>query len=138
MDCAFSNYTHHFSSAHAASFDLVNQARANVDYVRLMDHVAAAAPGLMCQVRYETLLDHPERELRRVLDYLDLDWTEDLLTFHESDRTVRTPSAEQVRRPLNRSGVGSLETLCRVAAAPARCAGAARRRVSFSSGSGPA
>jgi tetratricopeptide (TPR) repeat protein len=105
MDCSFSNYTHHFSSAHAASFDLVNQARANVDYVRLMDHIAAAAPGLICQVRYETLLDHPERELRRVLDFLDLDWTDDLLSFHESDRTVRTPSAEQVRRPLNRSGV---------------------------------
>ena len=105
MDCCFSNYTHHFSSAHAASFDLVHQARANLDYVRLMDHVAAAAPGLMCQVRYETLLDHPEHELRRVLGYLGLDWTDDLLTFHESDRAVRTPSAEQVRRPLNRSGV---------------------------------
>lgn len=105
MDCAFSNYTHHFSSAHAASFDLVNQARATVDYTRLMDHVAKAAPGMMCQVRYETLLDHPERELRRVLDYLGLDWSDDLLSFHESDRTVRTPSAEQVRRPLNRSGV---------------------------------
>jgi hypothetical protein len=70
-----------------------------------MDHVAKAAPGMMCQVRYETLLDHPERELRRVLDYLGLEWSEDLLSFRESDRTVRTPSAEQVRRPLNRSGV---------------------------------
>ncbi|WP_308517084.1 tetratricopeptide repeat-containing sulfotransferase family protein [Sphingomonas flavescens] len=105
MDCAFSNYTHHFSSAHAASFDLVNQAQATIDYTRLMDHVASAAPGMICQVRYEKLLDHPERELRRVLDYLGLEWSDDLLSFHESDRTVRTPSAEQVRRPLNRSGV---------------------------------
>ncbi len=49
--------------------------------------------------------DHPERQLRRVLDYLGLDWSDELLTVHESNRTVRTPSAEQVRRPLNRSGV---------------------------------
>ena len=105
MDCCFSNYTHHFGSAHAASFDLVHQARAYIDYARLMDHLGAVAPQFMCSVRYETLLDHPERELRRVLDYLGLEWTDDLLNFYESDRVVRTPSAEQVRRPLNRSGV---------------------------------
>ena len=30
-----------------------------------------------------------------------------MLQFHESDRVVRTPSAEQVRRPLNRKGIGT-------------------------------
>jgi len=109
MDCCFSNYTHHFGAAHAASFDLVHQARACLDYTRLMDHLNAVAPGMLCSVRYETLVDHPEAELRRVLDYLGLEWTEDLLKFHESTRTVRTPSAEQVRRPLNRSGIGRWE-----------------------------
>ena len=42
-----------------------------------------------------------------MLNYLDLPWDESLLRFYESDRTVRTPSAEQVRRPLNRSGIGA-------------------------------
>jgi tetratricopeptide (TPR) repeat protein len=106
MDCCFSNYTHHFGSAHAASFDLVHQARACVDYTRLMDHLGAAAPDLICSIRYETLIDAPETELRKALEYLGLEWTDDLLSFYESDRTVRTPSAEQVRRPLNRSGIG--------------------------------
>jgi tetratricopeptide (TPR) repeat protein len=106
MDCCFSNFSHHFGAAHAASFDLVHQARACVDYVRLMDHLNAFAPRLMCSVRYETLVDQPVAELRKVLDYLGLEWTDDLLNFHESTRSVRTPSAEQVRRPLNRSGIG--------------------------------
>jgi tetratricopeptide (TPR) repeat protein len=106
MDCCFSNYVHHFGSAHAASFDLVNQARACVDYTRLMDHLNAAAPNFLCSIRYETLIEQPEAELRRALDYLGLDWTDDLLRFYESDRVIRTPSAEQVRRPLNRSGIG--------------------------------
>jgi tetratricopeptide (TPR) repeat protein len=107
MDCCFSNYTHHFGSAHAASFDLEHQARAYVDYARLMDHLNAAAPGLICSVRYEQLVEEPEPVLRRILDYFGLDWTDDLLRFYESDRAVRTPSAEQVRRPLNRSGIGT-------------------------------
>jgi tetratricopeptide (TPR) repeat protein len=107
MDCCFSNYTHHFGSAHAASFDLVNQARACVDYTRLMDHLQAVAPGLICSVKYEELIEHPQRELGRVLDYLGLEWDDSLLSFYESERSVRTPSAEQVRRPLNRQGIGN-------------------------------
>jgi hypothetical protein len=106
MDCCFSNYIHHFGSAHAASFDLVNQARAYVDYARLMDHLIAVAPDSIRNIRYETLIERPELELRETLEYLDLPWTDDLLSFYESDRPVRTPSAEQVRRPLNRSGIG--------------------------------
>lgn len=106
MDCCFSNYVHHFGSTHAASFDLVNQARACVDYTRLMDHLNAVAPGSLCSIRYEALVEHPKSELRRALDYLGLDWSDDLLSFYKSERTVRTPSAEQVRRPLNRSGIG--------------------------------
>jgi tetratricopeptide (TPR) repeat protein len=107
MDCCFSNYVHQFSLGHAASFDLAHLGRAYVDYVRLMDHVAEAAPGFMCRVRYDDLVDDPEPQLRAILDYLGLPWNDAMLRFHESDRTVRTPSAEQVRQPLNKSGIGA-------------------------------
>ena len=55
-------------------------------------------------VRYEALVEKPEPELRRIMDYLGLPWADAVLRFHESTRNVRTPSAEQVRRPLNREG----------------------------------
>jgi tetratricopeptide (TPR) repeat protein len=106
LDCCFSNYTHHFGSAHAASFDLVHQGRSCRDYTRLMDHIHAVAPGLICPISYEALIEQPEKVLRSALDYLGLDWNSDLLSFYRSDRSVRTPSAEQVRRPLNRQGFG--------------------------------
>ena len=107
LDCCFSNFTHCFSRAHAASSSLADMGHAYVDYVRLMDHFDEVAPGLIHHVRYESLVDDPETELRAVLGYLDLPWDEAVLTFHESARTVRTPSAEQVRRPLNRQGMGA-------------------------------
>jgi len=107
MDCGFSNYIHYFSRAHASSFDLGNIGRTYIDYVRLMDHIRSAGPGFMQHVRYEELVDEPERVLRSTLDYLGLDWDPSLLSFHESGRIVRTPSAEQVRRPLNRAGIGT-------------------------------
>ena len=105
LDCCFSNFTHSFSRAHASSFALEDIGRTYVDYVRFMDHLDRAAPGMVHHVRYEELIDAPERELRRLNDYLGLPWDKASLRFHESKRTVRTPSAEQVRRPLNREGM---------------------------------
>lgn len=113
MDCCFSNYTHHFGSAHAASFDLAHQGQSCRDYARLMDHIHYVAPGHVCGVRYEALIDDPERVLHRVLEYLGLGWNMDLLRFYQADRSVRTPSAEQVRRPLNRSGIGTWKPYAR-------------------------
>lgn len=105
MDCCFANFTQSFSRAHAASFALKDIGQCYRDYVRLMDHLDRVAPALVHHVRYERLIEQPEQELRSILSYLDLPWDEAPLNFHKNDRVVRTPSAEQVRRPLNREGV---------------------------------
>lgn len=107
MDCCFSNYVHYFSRAHAASFDQHDIGKCYVDYARLMDHIGGAAPGAISQLRYETLVEDPEAQLRSLCSDLGLPFDSDMLRFYESDRVVRTPSAEQVRRPLNRSGMGA-------------------------------
>jgi tetratricopeptide (TPR) repeat protein len=107
MDCCFSNFVHYFSRAHAASYGLREIGQLYRDYVRMMEHLRVAAPGMVHHLRYEDLLADPEGELRGALDYLGLPWQPEILDFHQSDRAVRTPSAEQVRRPLNRKGVGA-------------------------------
>lgn len=107
MDCCFSNFIHYFSRAHAASFSLHDMGRAYVDYVRLMGHIDTVAPGVIHHVSYERLVEDPESELQPLLAYLALGWNPALLRFYESERPVRTPSSEQVRRPLNREGLGA-------------------------------
>lgn len=105
MDCCFSNFTQSFTSAHPASFTLRDVGRSYVDNVRLMAHFDRVAPGLIRHVDYEALVEDPRPQLAGVLDYLGLDWEDGLLEFHRLDRVVRTPSSEQVRRPLNRDGM---------------------------------
>ena len=107
LDCCLSNHFHHFGAAHAASYDLVSQGRAYVDFVRLVDHLEANSPGAVANVRYEDLVEDPEPNLRGILSYLGLEWDEGLLHFHEKRRNIRTPSAEQVRQPLNRQSFGA-------------------------------
>ncbi|MCW3837877.1 sulfotransferase [Sphingomonas canadensis] len=105
MDCCFSNFTQSFSSAHASSFALEDIGQCYADYVRLMGHLDRVAPGLVHHIRYERLIEDAETHLRAALDYLGLPWDPAVLEFHKLDRVVRTPSSEQVRRPLNRDGV---------------------------------
>ena len=105
MDCCFSNFTQSFTSAHAASFALRDVGQCYVDNVRLMNHLDRAAPGLVHHISYQSLIADPRTQVSRVLDYLGLPWNDTILDFHQLDRVVRTPSSEQVRRPLNRDGM---------------------------------
>jgi hypothetical protein len=75
------------------------------DYVRLMRLVDRADPGKIHRVIYERLVNDVEGEVRKLLDYLELPFDEACLDFHSNERSVRTISAEQVRKPINRSGL---------------------------------
>ena len=57
-------------------------------------------------IRYEDLVDHPEREIRRALDVMGLPFDPVVLAPEENRRTVLTLSFEQVRRKINRSSIG--------------------------------
>ena len=51
------------------------------------------------------MVDDLETQVRRILDFCGLPFEEACLNFHETERSVRTPSSEQVRQPIYRSGL---------------------------------
>lgn len=106
LDCCFSNFRQHFAKGQHFSYDLADMGHYYADYVRLMAHFDAVLPGRIHRVIHEQLLDEPETQIGALLDYLGLPFEEACLNFHQNDRAVRTASSEQVRRPLNRDGVG--------------------------------
>lgn len=59
----------------------------------------------MIDVRYEDLVGDLETQARRLLDHLGLPFDARVLAFHETERVVRTPSANQVRRPIYRDSL---------------------------------
>ncbi|HEY6578835.1 MAG TPA: sulfotransferase [Rhizomicrobium sp.] len=75
------------------------------DYVELMAHFDRVMPGRIHRVIYEELVASPEAEIRKLVDYLGLPFAESCLHFYESERTVFTPSSEQVRRPISGEAV---------------------------------
>ena len=107
MDCCWSNYKLLFARGHPAASDFEHIARFYADYVRMMDHMDAVAPGAVLRVQYEELVDDLEGGTRRMLDYLGLPFEPECLDFQRSKDPVATASSEQVRRPLNREGIGA-------------------------------
>jgi len=72
------------------------------DYQAAMDRWQAAAPERIRTQHYEALQADPEAEIRALLAFCGLPFDPACLDFHRATRSVRTPSAAQVRQPLSR------------------------------------
>ena len=62
-------------------------------------------PGVMLELQYEEVVDDLEGQARRLLAHCGLEWDEACLSFHKTERVVRTASLAQVRQPIYRSSV---------------------------------
>ena len=105
LDCCWSNFKQHFARGQGFAYDLADLGHYYADYVRLMAHIDSVLPGRVHRVIHERLIDDPEAEVRALLAACGLDFEDPCLRFHENTRAVRTPSSEQVRRPISRDGV---------------------------------
>ena len=107
MACGFSNFKQNYASGATYSCRLETMGQYYHDYWRFMGHIERVDPGFVHRVVNERLIDSPETQIRALLDHCGLPFDPACLDFHNNKRAVRTPSAEQVRRPINREGVDS-------------------------------
>ncbi|WP_444922545.1 sulfotransferase [Microbulbifer sp. CnH-101-G] len=104
MACCFSGFKQLFAEGQEFTYGLEQVGEHYRDYVRLMDHWGRVLPGKVLRVHYESVVEDLEGQVRRLLNFCGLPFAEECLQFHRTDRAVRTPSAEQVRQPIYRSG----------------------------------
>jgi hypothetical protein len=81
-------------------------ARRFADHQRILTHWRRTPPVEWLDVVYEDLVDNPERNARRLVEFAGLDWDPACLTPHTTRRVVRTASLVQVRQPIHRQSVG--------------------------------
>ena len=105
MACCFSGYKQLFGEGQEFSYGLSQIGEYYKEYVRLMAHWDAVLPGHVLRVNHEDVVADLETQVHRILDYCGLEFESACLEFHKTERTVRTPSAEQVRQPIYTSGL---------------------------------
>jgi hypothetical protein len=107
LACGWSNFKQHYASGVTFTYSLESIGFFYRDYLRLMQHFDSVQPGAILHMIHEDLVDDPETQIRRVLDFAGLKFDPACLDFHKTKRAVHTPSAEQVRRPISRDGLDS-------------------------------
>ncbi|MFK7865433.1 MAG: sulfotransferase [Pseudohongiellaceae bacterium] len=105
LDCCFSGFKQLFAEGQEFSYSLEDIGQYYKDYVRLMDHWDCVLPGFVLRVHNEDVIEDLDTQVKRMLDFCELPFEQACIDFHKTKRNVRTPSSEQVRRPVNRSGV---------------------------------
>lgn len=101
MACCFSGYKQLFAEGQEFSYDLDNLAHYYQSYLSLMEHWDTVLPGFVLKVQHEDVIDDLETQVRRMLDFCGLPFETACLEFYKTKRSIKTPSSEQVRQPIN-------------------------------------
>jgi tetratricopeptide (TPR) repeat protein len=105
MACCFSNFKQLFAHGQTFTYDLDDIARYYRTYLELMRHWDGVLPGRILRVHYEDLVNDLEGSVRGLLEHCGLELEPACLAFHQTARSVRTASSEQVRQPIYRDAL---------------------------------
>jgi len=106
MDTCLSIYFQKFNNLHAYANNLSDLGFYYRAYEKLMAHWRSVLEIPLLEVHYEDLVTDPEIWIPRLVEFCGVEWDEQCMRFHETTRTVNTPSSEQVREPMYSRSVG--------------------------------
>jgi tetratricopeptide (TPR) repeat protein len=109
LDCAWSCFRSRFAGEAAWSYDLEDIAYHFRLEDELLDRWQEILGEKLLVVPFESLVSDPEPWIRQILAHCGLAEEPQVFTPHENPRPVTTSSVMQVRRPINRDGIGSAE-----------------------------
>lgn len=105
-DSCFSCFAQDFSNGQEYSFDLQSLVRFAGLYLELMSVWREVLGPRLIELHYEDLVQSPSSSIEALLDRAGLPFEEACLRAHETRRSVRTASAEQVRQPIHATSIG--------------------------------
>tara|TARA_A100000164_G_scaffold43178_1_gene32861 strand:- start:267 stop:965 length:699 start_codon:yes stop_codon:yes gene_type:complete len=110
MDICWSNYKNLFTSNKMNyCYDFKNLSSFTKMYLDLMNFWNGKYQNKIFNIDYEALVNNPEYEVRKLLEYCELEWDTKCLNFYKQKNIVSTASVAQVRNPIYKSSVKSWE-----------------------------
>lgn len=106
VDSSLSAFTKLFKDDMPHSYDMGELGRYYRQYDALMKHWEKVLPeGVLKVVEYENVVGNTEKEAKGIIEFLGLEWDDQVLEFHKSKRPVKTASVAQVRKPIYKTAV---------------------------------
>lgn len=100
LDSCVGAFKQHFAKGQTFTYDMFELGEFYLEYDQLMSHWNDVLPGKVLRVQYEDVVADLETQVRRILEYCELPFERACVDFHETKRSVRTASSEQVRQPI--------------------------------------
>ena len=109
-DNLLSIYRNKFAdNTHLYAYNLENLGTYYKQFLRIMDFWRNKMPTGFMEINYEDLINDPETQAQKLVNYCNLDWENKCLEFYKSERQVKTLSILQVRQPIYKSSVKAWE-----------------------------
>ena len=105
MDTCFSCYKQFSARGQLFTYSLEDLGNYYTDYIKAMNHWHNVYGKDIFTVHYDNVINKTEETIRELIDYCNLPFEKECLEFYKSSRPVKTPSAEQVRQPIYKSGL---------------------------------
>lgn len=105
MACCFGGFKQLFGHGQEFTYSLENLGRYYTSYLKMMAHWDKVLPDFVLRVQHEDVINDLSGQVNRILDFCGLEFEQNCIDFHKTARTIKTPSSEQVRQPIYRSGM---------------------------------
>ncbi len=107
MDNCFSIYKNFFPEQINFAYNQDELSNYYLNYSELMKHWKNIYSEKIYDIQYENLILNTESEVKKLLNFCELEWDQNCLKFYESKNAVNTLSSSQVRNPIYSSSVKS-------------------------------
>ena len=74
-----------------------------------MNFWANKFPNEVYQMNYDQLVEDSENEIKKLLNFCELEWDPNCMRHEQNTKTIKTASATQVRKPINKDGLKTFE-----------------------------
>ena len=108
-DNCLSIYKNHFSSKTMFwAYDQKDIAEYYILYSKLLEYWKTKFKNFIFDANYENIVSSPEKEVKKIISFCDLEWDPECLNFYKNKKTpVQTVSVSQASKPIYKSSVNS-------------------------------
>ena len=106
----WSNYSQFFSSNGLGySYNLTDLVEYYKLYLDLMKFWEKKFPDFIYNLNYEKLIESKVTEIKKIIDFCELDWEDNCLNFSKKNNPIKTVSVTQATKPIYKTSLKTYE-----------------------------
>ena len=109
LDVCWSNFKNFFGDSLPFTNNMSDLANYYNLYEDLIKFWEEKFPNQIYQMNYEKLIGDSENEIKKLLNFCELEWDPNCLKHEQNTKTIKTASASQARKPINKAGLRTSE-----------------------------